>query len=1031
MVPQTQSFPFFEANQVLTSDQLNLLFEYNDEQNRLTRTNLIGIGIVCGLEATMATNGTGITITRGCGVTSSGYLVVLDPNTTYTYRKNYTQPDPVKYDVFIHKDASNNDVQIPLWELLTAIPPNNGDSSVTALDKNFLADKVVMLFVELNQTENKNCLPNSCDDKGATVNITIRPLLIKSSDTDTYLKTNIPAYTGKPSLPIVKMPRVNVTATTLTTTANLVDAYKKVLTKDFIQNTVKPALQQLVTTYKNVHNDINKLGQAINQLDNIPYDSGNNINLTREYYYQYYYDFISDLLEGYAEIISRYNRIMAVCCPDESWFPRHLLLNLLSATTAPDPYRHYFIPSPAIAKETQVAGELVQLFNRLTTMLYSFPNIPAPTLFGAPNIIITPSKLSSPLSEKSIPFYYSQTKQTNGLQLFDTWNYKLTQQSRSKQNLSYNATSYPASDDFVLNPLKYDLEPYNFFRIEGIVGTDYKKTLDTLSAMRNNNRLPFNVVGIRTGNQADAAASAYFPDLEANYLELQAAIACAGVDLLNSLANLASLNDTVIKTVIQRNQCLGKELAALYLAYTNRLNDLQQNLMLYKYGQNNPGITHKAGVPPGGTFIVVYDGAYQGKKWNWGDIFTLVGNAYVLSDDAQQIINSNPNLKFMTDSLLPGVTQENASTLLPIITEHINNVQVMNVSPVNVARSFNVSDTNINANKLTDAGFVAQRPNNQNLAPVVVVGHGSAVGVNFEPVAVTNGIIIADFYLPYICCANGGVSQYTVNETTTTTPPPSTCDKPCNGIVQQCLYPLWMPMGTDVDPNSEQIKIDIAYLSIRDDKGAIIYDEEFSAILNGKLNQQKMSLQTVKLLIDVITSSIKNNLKDTAAFTINYQPAARDIGTGLLQLGTYQCYSFELRISAETASAYYDYTYNNAGVNIITRYNSTSKLTFQEFSARIPKFGCVVTDLCQNKVITNSCQISDFKIKTNGNTSGGPENVTNLKAVYWIADKAIPGFGSDTTFKINKSMNPRGNLRAIVIDTNGCWAIDESYYPLG
>ena len=44
------TYPVFERNQVLTSTQLNNLVNYLDQQNRLTRARLIGMGIVCGLE---------------------------------------------------------------------------------------------------------------------------------------------------------------------------------------------------------------------------------------------------------------------------------------------------------------------------------------------------------------------------------------------------------------------------------------------------------------------------------------------------------------------------------------------------------------------------------------------------------------------------------------------------------------------------------------------------------------------------------------------------------------------------------------------------------------------------------------------------------------------------------------------------------------------------------------------------------------------------------------------------------------------
>jgi len=67
-------FPIFEANQVLTSGHLNDVFDYLDQQERQTRSYLIGIGIACGLE--IALSGFTITVSKGCGVTSEGYLIV-------------------------------------------------------------------------------------------------------------------------------------------------------------------------------------------------------------------------------------------------------------------------------------------------------------------------------------------------------------------------------------------------------------------------------------------------------------------------------------------------------------------------------------------------------------------------------------------------------------------------------------------------------------------------------------------------------------------------------------------------------------------------------------------------------------------------------------------------------------------------------------------------------------------------------------------------------------------------------------------
>ena len=65
--PRKRTYPVFEANQVLTNAHLNDLFEYLDEQTRLTRANLIGIGIACGLEREVRGARHGAPVARAAG----------------------------------------------------------------------------------------------------------------------------------------------------------------------------------------------------------------------------------------------------------------------------------------------------------------------------------------------------------------------------------------------------------------------------------------------------------------------------------------------------------------------------------------------------------------------------------------------------------------------------------------------------------------------------------------------------------------------------------------------------------------------------------------------------------------------------------------------------------------------------------------------------------------------------------------------------------------------------------------------------
>ena len=79
-------------------------------------------------------------------------------------------PDDLDYPPF--RDAEQT--ISTLWELFPAGEPNTTSLGPAG----FLDDKAVVLFVELKKQGLRNCSPNNCDDKGAEVTATLRPLLI-------------------------------------------------------------------------------------------------------------------------------------------------------------------------------------------------------------------------------------------------------------------------------------------------------------------------------------------------------------------------------------------------------------------------------------------------------------------------------------------------------------------------------------------------------------------------------------------------------------------------------------------------------------------------------------------------------------------------------------------------------------------------------------------------------------------------------------------------------------------------------------
>src|SRR5262245_10487419 len=91
----TTGYTVFEKDQVLTEQQLNSLVSYLDDQDRLTRVTLLGVGIACGLRPSAA--GASVRVSKGVGVTTDGDLLTLSADTTFDRFKPYDETAP-KYD---------------------------------------------------------------------------------------------------------------------------------------------------------------------------------------------------------------------------------------------------------------------------------------------------------------------------------------------------------------------------------------------------------------------------------------------------------------------------------------------------------------------------------------------------------------------------------------------------------------------------------------------------------------------------------------------------------------------------------------------------------------------------------------------------------------------------------------------------------------------------------------------------------------------------------------------------------------------
>lgn len=552
-------FPVFEANQVLTSGHLNEVFDYLDQQTRQTRSNLIGIGIVCGLEIKLET-GTSATVklSRGCGVTSEGYLILEPDDVSLVSYRPYTLPTNLDYPRFKDPVAKT---QYPLWELF---PPDEPGTTPLATPAGFLDDKAVVLFLELKKQGLRNCSPNNCDDKGSEVIATVRRLLIKSVDLDKIIAAANAlgsgltqndldtALSAKLDLPDIRVGRFDVLNSGPATSNDVYSAFLTVFRAPKLVEATAKALNAAYAAFKPVllsaypADPFADFATTFGFLDTVP------TTPAQVRFLQYYVDLFEDLVRAYDEFRWKGAELICACCPPDDLFPRHLMLGLLHPEKVGKPaiYRQGFLASPAISNCGADTKELVQLFSRLVEMAKRFTNAPGlPKANHAaridPQIRITPSVLGDrPTSAKAIPYYY----QLNGTPpLHHLWSVEKTRRHRVALNLGYRSDEYnPAAPAFVLEPLRYDLEPYDFLRVEGHLGKDYQAVLKTLLLLKADYRLPIDIIALRSGVYDDAQPvnlakeAARFQDLEALYDSLRE-------ELLSSLAEgTMSLYDVAV-----------------------------------------------------------------------------------------------------------------------------------------------------------------------------------------------------------------------------------------------------------------------------------------------------------------------------------------------------------------------------------------------------------------------------------------------------------------------------------------------------
>jgi hypothetical protein len=537
MEPVNKELPFFQPNQVLTNEHLNDLTEFLFQQERFTRSKLIGTGIVCGLSFSWTAAGANasVLIDEGCAITSLGNLILYtqpvknNAPVAYTHRRNFKRLHEIEPFKSAGVLVTEQVFELITLDEFTAEP----DASKAVLADNDKTNRVLMLLLDREVLNPAKCLDENCDDKGKVYKYTIRPLLINKTVADNITNMvaqgrgwkGIDSNRGLDS--IMKTPLLfgNGIAPNLTTADGVKALFKAPVTVAFI-NTAEAQINNLVAAYpwifERQYNCMkNELVEFNNKTPGTRWKERltNMLAAINDGYVQYIYDHVRDVTDAYNELTEAVSELISECGGgDEALFPFHVLLGIPGTNDAlfcyheqkfgetNFRYRTYFTPSPIIHKQGGLYEKVQGLFKRLLRLIGGFQ-----VLDTQKTVKVTPSGgYDQPLRQRAVPYYYYAALTTNS-PLRQLWNHEWTQRNKAAFVKGYQLF---ANQNQLIDT---DIAKNDFFRIEGHIGKAANQAVTDIEAIRNQFNLPFTVKKIPIAETTLPGETCTWPDIQEAY----------------------------------------------------------------------------------------------------------------------------------------------------------------------------------------------------------------------------------------------------------------------------------------------------------------------------------------------------------------------------------------------------------------------------------------------------------------------------------------------------------------------------------
>lgn len=523
-----RTHPRFEDNQVLSSGQLNELFDFlNDQHHELVACG-VGAGVACGLEISNDEDST-LTISRGLAITSLGHHICVDSSQTVSFVAEFLD------------EAAYFGGAGQIWALFTADGP---DRTPLADVPGGLDDKCVALYLEEREEDLDRCTAENCLHRGKRIHLHWHLLLVEKSGALPLIRKALilPAEAGELEMERLYHARYDIKPIHLQRALispeqaqafgairlefqeacnSAIHGLADALASGF--EAYRPLLEEAVGTDNPFAGLRRRLLARLSEV--LRRSEGIGIQL--------FYDFLRDLIEAYGEFAVAAFEVRGECHHDPDLFPHHVFLGCAVATDEckPSLYRQEFIPASIQGRLSEKRRRAVLLFRRIVRLIDEHE---MRSTTGNDEIRITPGGgLGGAVGRRAIPYYYDYEP------VAESWSFDTAERCCENAQLGYFAGSHSESPR-LREPLKYSLDDCEFLRIEGHLGRVSEDVTTTIDSVRQAYNLPFDLVTVKLGDLSDEdiAKICTFEDLLVLYLVTREELLCTLKESLTFLIQL-------------------------------------------------------------------------------------------------------------------------------------------------------------------------------------------------------------------------------------------------------------------------------------------------------------------------------------------------------------------------------------------------------------------------------------------------------------------------------------------------------------